>query len=185
MKKISLLINLIFLCSAFSFAQEAKAIPTFEFEGGGIKIEAENMRLEGFNTDDEESIFYIDKDASGKKSVAVPPSASDRSASVKVIIKEGTYELLAAEKAFQNANAVFKISAKGTKENNEEGLSLSGAFYPSNPPLGYYELTTRSPITFTLKEKQEIVFTLYFPKEKNQGLKPTYLDYIQIVKISK
>ena len=34
------------------FAQEAKAIPAFEFEGGGIKIEAENMRLEGFNTDD-------------------------------------------------------------------------------------------------------------------------------------
>ena len=172
------------LASGFAFSKDAYIIPFFEFTGGGIKIEAEDMLLEsgGKVLPQKEKLEEVtagrlfDMDASAHASLLVSPYAPACTAKAIVTLDAGTYEIMVCEKAFNNKFATIKMALEGIQHN----------FYPSNPPLGYYELTTRSPCTITLEEKQTVSMELYFPTVKNaKGYKPLSLDYIQIVKMNK
>lgn len=172
------------LASGFAFSKDAYIIPSFEFTGGGIKIEAEDMLLEsgGKVLPQKEKLEEVtagrlfDMNASAHASLLVSPYAPACTAKAIVTLDAGTYEIMACEKAFNNKFATIKMALEGIQHN----------FYPSNPPLGYYELTTRCPCTITLEEKQTVSMELYFPTVKNaKGYKPLCLDYIQIVKMNK
>lgn len=170
--------------STLAFSKDAYIIPSFEFTGGGIKIEAEDMLLEsgGKVLPQKEKLEEVtagrlfDMDASAHASLLVSPYAPACTARAIVTLDAGTYEIMVCEKAFNNKFATIKMALEGIQHN----------FYPSNPPLGYYELTTRCPCTITLEEKQTVSMELYFPTVKNaKGYKPLCLDYIQIVKMNK
>ena len=170
--------------STLAFSKDAYIIPSFEFTGGGIKLEAEDMLLEsgGKVLPQKEKLEEVtagrlfDMNASAHASLLVSPYAPACTARAIVTLDAGTYEIMVCEKAFNNKFATIKMALEGIQHN----------FYPSNPPLGYYELTTRCPCTITLEEKQTVSMELYFPTVKNtKGYKPLSLDYIQIVKMNK
>ncbi|MBQ2356487.1 MAG: hypothetical protein II397_11825, partial [Treponema sp.] len=160
----------------------------------GIKIEAEDMLFEsgGKVLPQKEKLEEItagrlfDMDASAHASLLVSPYAPACTAKAIVTLDAGTYEIMACEKAFNNKFATIKMALEGNNKSGERTFFLQHNFYPSNPPLGYYELTTRCPCTITLEEKQTVSMELYFPTVKNaKGYKPLCLDYIQIVKVNK
>ena len=180
--------------STLAFSKDAYIIPSFEFTGGGIKIEAEDMLLEsgGNVLPQKEKLEEVtagrlfDMDASAHASLLVSPYAPACTAKAIVTLDAGTYEIMACEKAFNNKFATIKMALEGNNKSGERTFFLQHNFYPSNPPLGYYELTTRCPCTITLEEKQTVSMELYFPTVKNaKGYKPLSLDYIQIVKMNK
>ncbi|MBQ2464984.1 MAG: hypothetical protein II507_08370 [Treponema sp.] len=198
MKKSVFTFCLTILLSAFTstlaFSKDAYIIPSFEFTGGGIKIEAEDMLLEsgGKVLPQKEKLEEVtagrlfDMDASAHASLLVSPYAPACTAKAIVTLDAGTYEIMACEKAFNNKFATIKMALEGNNKSGERTFFLQHNFYPSNPPLGYYELTTRCPCTITLEEKQTVSMELYFPTVKNaKGYKPLCLDYIQIVKVNK
>ena len=198
MKKSVFTFCLTILLSAFTstlaFSKDAYIIPSFEFTGGGIKIEAEDMLLEsgGKVLPQKEKLEEVtagrlfDMDASAHASLLVSPYAPACTARAIVTLDAGTYEIMACEKAFNNKFATIKMALEGNNKSGERTFFLQHNFYPSNPPLGYYELTTRCPCTITLEEKQTVSMELYFPTVKNaKGYKPLCLDYIQIVKVNK
>ena len=180
--------------STLAFSKDAYIIPSFEFTGGGIKIEAEDMLLEsgGKVLPQKEKLEEVtagrlfDMDASAHASLLVSPYAPACTAKAIVTLDAGTYEIMVCEKAFNNKFATIKMALEGNNKSGERTFFLQHNFYPSNPPLGYYELTTRCPCTITLEEKQTVSMELYFPTVKNaKGYKPLCLDYIQIVKVNK
>jgi hypothetical protein len=198
MKKSVFTFCLTILLSAFTstlaFSQDADNIPSFEFTGGGIKIEAEDMLLEsgGKVLPQKEKLEEVtagrlfDMNASAHASLLVSPYAPACTARAIVTLDAGTYEIMVCEKAFNNKFATIKMALEGNNKSGERTFFLQHNFYPSNPPLGYYELTTRCPCTITLEEKQTVSMELYFPTVKNaKGYKPLCLDYIQIVKVNK
>lgn len=198
MKKSVFTFCLTILLSAFTsilaFSKDAYIIPSFEFTGGGIKIEAEDMLLEsgGKVLPQKEKLEEVtagrlfDMDASAHASLLVSPYAPACTARAIVTLDAGTYEIMVCEKAFNNKFATIKMALEGNNKSGERTFFLQHNFYPSNPPLGYYELTTRCPCTITLEEKQTVSMELYFPTVKNaKGYKPLSLDYIQIVKMNK
>lgn len=180
--------------STLAFSKDAYIIPSFEFTGGGIKIEAEDMLLEsgGKVLPQKEKLEEVtagrlfDMNASAHASLLVSPYAPACTARAIVTLDAGTYEIMVCEKAFNNKFATIKMALEGNNKSGERTFFLQHNFYPSNPPLGYYELTTRCPCTITLEEKQTVSMELYFPTVKNaKGYKPLSLDYIQIVKMNK
>ncbi|MBO4387201.1 MAG: hypothetical protein J5817_09360 [Treponema sp.] len=179
------------LASGFAFSKDAYIIPSFEFTGGGIKIEAEDMLLEsgGKVLPQKEKLEEVtagrlfDMDASAHASILILPTAPSCTAKATVTLDAGTYEIMACEKAFHNGFASIKMNLEGKNKSGESTFFCKHVFYPSNPPLGFYELTTRCPCTITLEEKQTLSIELIFPSVKNaKGYKNLSLDYIQIVK---
>ena len=198
MKKSVFTFCLTILLSAFTstlaFSKDADNIPSFEFTGGGIKIEAEDLLLESGGKvlpqkeklEDVTAGRLFDMNASAHASLLVSPYAPACTAKAIVTLDAGTYEIMVCEKAFNNKFATIKMALEGNNKSGESSFFLQHNFYPSNPPLGYYELTTRCPCTITLEEKQTVSMELYFPTVKNaKGYKPLCLDYIQIVKVNK
>ncbi|MBQ1794491.1 MAG: hypothetical protein II110_02260 [Treponema sp.] len=192
--KSCLVLSALVLASEFAFSKDAYIIPSFEFTGGGIKIEAEDMLLEsgGKVLPQKEKLEEVtagrlfDMNASAHASLLVSPYAPACTAKATVTLDAGTYEIMVCEKAFNNKFATIKMALEGNNKSGESSFFLQHNFYPSNPPLGYYELTTRCPCTITLEEKQTVSMELYFPTVKNaKGYKPLCLDYIQIVKVNK
>ncbi len=141
----------------------AETIPVYSIIGKGCKIEAEKMFFSGCHV-------LEDPSASGNRSIQFAEKESTASFTVK--FPAGTYEGLAKEKAKDNAHSTVNIRAQSS------GGTENYKFYPSNPPLGIWELTTRSPIYFELEEENEITFTLN--AGDSFGME---LDYIQFVKI--
>ncbi len=139
-------------------------IPHLNFLGGGIKIECEKMFLSGA-----EIVDFAD--ASGQKAIRF--SAETDSASAKVTFPAGRYEGLVSELAPDSEHSAFYVFVE------EDAYRV----YPSDPPLGFWELTTRVPIYFDLENETEILIKIQ-PNSKNQkGGFGMNLDFIQFAKI--
>jgi len=54
--------------------------------------------------------------------------------------------------------------------------------YPSNPPLGTFELTTRTPVYFTIDEPRTVLISIQAKAGNKNGDTGMLLDYIQFVK---
>ncbi len=138
-------------------------MPVIDFEGVGIKYEFESMLLYHF-------IVVQDITASGAYATKLLDESS--TAEVKVRFPAGTYECLLTEKAYDNEHSAFYVFVDG----------IEHRVYPSNPPLGSWELTTRCPIYFTLDEPRTVHFLIQANSPKKLGNTQMLLDYIQFVK---
>ncbi len=138
-------------------------IPVFKYKAPGLKIEAEAMKAEN-------AAVVEDSDASKGKAVRI--ETKNAVVQAKVFLPAGDYECLVSEKAFKNANAVFFVGIDGTFYK----------MYPSNPPLGIWELTTRTPAYFTMESDGEILVTMQASAPSEAGSTGMTLDYIQFVR---
>ncbi len=134
------------------------AIPAIAFYGRGVKIEFENMFLNQFS-------LFDDKEASGGCAAKLD-SVSSR-AEFSITLPAGRYECLVSEKAFDGDRSSFSVSIGG----------ISYELYPSNPPLGSWELTTRVPVYIDVDEEKA------YPVVITSATPGMSLDYIQFVKI--
>ena len=143
--------------------EPAKTIPTVTFKGRGVKIEAEDMFLDGLS-------MYKDDSASQGYAVKIDASGT---AACKVVLSEGTWECLAREQAFQTDESELFIDISGTYYK----------VYPSNPPLGSWELTTRSPVYLHIEQETTIDVCLNASSPTEKGSGGMNIDYIQFVKM--
>ncbi len=143
--------------------QIVTVLPKLEYQGAGLKIEAESMLLNDFPITESPS-------ASNGKFITLKSAKSK--AQVQITFPAGTYECLAKEKAKDNDHAFFSITIDDTKNK----------VYPSNPPLGIWELTTRIPLYLEFEEETTVLVTLEaYETYKNTGTGMD-IDYIQFVK---
>ncbi|MBO4404772.1 MAG: hypothetical protein J5780_05510 [Treponema sp.] len=138
-------------------------LPVIEYSGAGIKYEVESMLLHNF-------LVMYDEKASGKYSARLLDEAA--TAQLKVRFPAGTYECLLSEKAPDNDHSSFYVFLDG----------IPYRVYPSDPPLGTWELTTRVPIYFTIDEPRTILVQIQANSPSKLGETGMNLDYIQFVK---
>lgn len=138
-------------------------LPVIEFTGNGIKYECENMLLKNF-------LVLHDKEASGLFATRLLNEAA--TAQVKIKFPAGTYEGLLSEKAMDSKHSAFYVYI------DNEPFRV----YPSNPPLGSWELTTRAPVYFTIDEPRTILVTIQANSDTRLGHTGMSLDYIQFIK---
>ncbi len=133
-------------------------LPTISFSGRGVKVEFEDMLLTRL------SLFA---DAEASAGYATELSDSNAKAEFSIHLPVGRYECLLSEKAVDAARATVSVSI------GEDNYDV----YPSNPPLGIWELTTRIPIYIDVAEEKDFLVTI---SSAQAGMS---LDYIQFVKI--
>ncbi len=137
-------------------------VPTFTFTGSELKIELESMYNEEF-------LIVEDAEASGY--YAGKLMSEESVAKALVTFPAGTYVGLVNEKAPDGAHDAFNVCLDGVYYRS----------YPSDPPLGTYELTTRTPINFTIDAEKtvELCIQQNDPTRPNKlGETGMYLDYI-------
>lgn len=139
--------------------QKVTVVPTISFYGRGAKVELEAMFLTNF------TVFEDERASSG---YGAKLDSTSSKAQFFITLPAGHYECLLNEKAFDNAKSKVNISIGGT----------SYTVYPSDPPLGSWELTTRVPIYFDVESEKTIPVEI---TTKTPGMN---LDYIQFVKIN-
>lgn len=142
---------------------ELTEIPVIEYSGIGIKYECETMYLHN-------AVVMQDNSASGKFCIRLIEDSS--TATMKVKFPAGTYECLLKEKATKKNHSAFYLTLDG----------LTTRIYPSNPPSGEWELTTRVPVYFTIEEPRTISVTISPHSDFELGSVGMNLDYIQFVK---
>ncbi len=136
--------------------------PVIGLKTRGLKCEIEDMVLENCSPESDES-------ASGKKCVRFSNNSKAR---IDIELPEGKYELLFSQKAFSTAGSHIQVTL------NEDMYDT----YPSEPPLGAWELTIRKPIVF-FNEKPRTV-SLSISKKESPG-QDFFVDYFQIVRIAR
>ncbi len=142
---------------------EVTELPVIEYTGVGIRYEVEYMLLDRF-------VVMYDEEASGNYCARLLDDGS--TAKLKVKFPAGTYECLVSEKAFKAENSAFYVYID----------DVPYRVYPSTPPLGIWELTTRVPVYFTLDEPRTVLITIQANSPKKNGDTMMNLDYIQFVK---
>lgn len=137
-------------------------VPTFTFTGSELKIEVESMFFDEF-------LIVEDAEASGY--YAGKLMSEESVAKALVTFPAGTYVGLVNEKAPDGQHDAFNVFLDGVYYRS----------YPSDPPLGTYELTTRTPINFTIDADKtvELCIQQNDPTRPNKlGETGMYLDYI-------
>lgn len=134
------------------------AMPVIRFSGRGVKVELEDMLLTNFS-------LFEDRDASSGYA-AVLSDASSR-AEFSITLPAGRYECLLAEKAVDPAHAAVSLRI------DEDSYDI----YPSDPPLGIWELTTRVPVYLDVPEERPYLITI------SSAAAGMSLDYIQFVRM--
>ena len=178
-KNIFLFWTVLFLCASFFSCVSSKntqsvqleypvpplltELPVISYVDPGIKYEFEGMYLHNF-------LVMLDESASGNYCTRLLDESS--TAQVKIRFPEGTYECLVSEKAYDTEHSAFYVYID----------EMPYRVYPSNPPLGDWELTTRTPIYFTLDEPRTLLITVQANSQKKLGGTGMNLDYIQFVK---
>jgi hypothetical protein len=138
-------------------------LPVVEFSGAGIKYECESMLLS-------QCVIIQDENASSRYAIRIENAASK--AQMKVQLPAGTYECLVSEKAYKSEQSAFYVVI------DENPYRM----YPSNPPLGTFELTTRTPAYFTIDEPRTVLISIQAKAGNKNGDTGMLLDYIQFVK---
>lgn len=139
-------------------------IPKIVFSGGIQRIEIEDMFTENFS-------FIRNDEYSGTFAGKLNNSVSVAKAFVQC--PAGSYEILAREKATDSDHAAFYIFV------DNEPYRVS----PSEPPLGSFENTTRTPVTFTLEADTEVLITVQANSPHHPGQTGMVIDYLQIRKL--
>ena len=158
---------LFFILSAKVFAADHDLVqpewellepPVFNFTGKGIKIEIEDMQLSGFT-------YLEDRNASA----GVPASLdTDESVAECVItLPAGRYECMLRERAKKTERSAVTVRI------GEKTTVVS----PSNPPLGIWEFTLRTPVIFEIAEETTVPVVL---TSQTPGMA---VDYVQFVKL--
>lgn len=159
MKKI-LFVAMILAAGFVAFGQ-AKA--TFPAGGTELKIEVESMDLVDMPVID-------DAKASGGKAVTLASKKS--TAKILVTLPAGTYEGLVNEWAPSPESDAFYVVVDGTYYRN----------FPSDPPVGGWELTTRTPMTIVVKAAKAVEFIIKSDSPTRAGETGMKLDYIVLKK---
>ncbi len=133
-------------------------LPTISFSGRGVKVEFEDMLLTRLS-------LYADVEASSGYAAELSDNSAKAEFSIRLPV--GRYECLLSEKAVDADRATVSVSI------GEDNYDV----YPSNPPLGIWELTTRVPIYIDVAEEKDFLVTI---SSAQAGMS---LDYIQFVKI--
>lgn len=143
-----------------------KKIPHVDFEGRGLKFEVEEMYLEGFNLMD---------DANASREKAAILLGKDSYAQLRVTFPTGIYECMICERS----HSYDKTSLSLYLDNIQYDTNIS------NPPTSKWELTSSTPVTFTVPEPRTITIQIKAGKNKPSGSDSfgMYLDYIQFVKL--
>ncbi len=141
-----------------------EVLPEIIFKGRGVKVEAEQMLL----TD-----CSVEKDflASGAYGVLLGDNSSR--AEFAITLPSGSYECLVSEKAFDTEESAFYVLL------NDKPYRV----YPSNPPLGSWELTIRTPIQIELEEETRLSVSLQTHNGSGEGETGMQVDYIQFVRL--
>ncbi len=145
----------------------ATEAPKYTFSGNELKIEIENMFYDGtfiVFADEKESGYYAGK-LINEESLA----------EAIVTFPAGSYQLLANEDAPDGAHDAFNIFV------NEKAYRT----YPSDPPIGTYELTTRCGpiITFDAETTCKVRIQQNDPNKPNKpGENGMKLDYLVFIK---
>lgn len=139
----------------------------------GLKIEAEEMDLVGCN-------IFDDGFASNKMSVAFE---KDSKASTKIILPTGEYEILFSQKAFSTSGSHIKVTVEQLHGDNEIYKSIYET-YPSEPPLGRWEMTVRKPIFIANENPSSpLTITVEAMEWDKKSSKEFYLDFFQVVRL--
>ncbi len=136
----------------------ATTLPMIRFSGRGVKVEFEHMLLTNLS---------LLEDMEASAGYATVLSDNNSRAEFSITLPAGRYECLLSEKATDAAHATVSVSIGADNYN----------VYPSNPPLGIWELTTRVPIYFDVPEEQPYLVTI------SSAFAGMSLDYIQFVKL--
>ena len=136
---------------------EDDGISVIKFSGRGIKCEIESMELEN-------CLLVDDSTASAGKAVKWGKNSR---ASLEMELPQGTFEILFSQKAWYTNGSHFSVAV------GEKKYEL----YPSEPPLGNWELTLRKPAIYKNDAQAVVTVTV----ESGEGF---LLDYFQIVRIS-
>ena len=134
------------------------ALPSIRFTGRGAKVELEEMLLTNLT-------LFADSGASS--GYAATLSNRNAKAEFSMTLPAGRYECLLAEKASDANHATVSVAI------GEDSFET----YPSDPPLGVWELTTRMPIYFTVEKEGPYLISI---SSASAGMS---LDYIQFVKM--
>lgn len=139
-------------------------LPLIEYSGIGIKYEVESMLLYQY-------IVFADATASGQYGAKLLDESS--TAHVQVYFAEpGTYECMLCQRSLTGKCEPFYVYLD----------NVPYRVYASDPPTGEWELTSRTPIYFTVEEPRTVLFTIQANSETRLGTTGVNLDYIQFVK---
>ena len=147
--------------------KKATEAPKFDFAGENLKIEAEDTYYDGYD-------LVGDVDAS--KCYAIKLKNESSWAIAEVNFPAGSYEALACLLAPDSNHAKFNICI------NQDSYLVFG----SEPPVATYELTTRSPATFTLDVPTTVTVKIQQNNPNNpadNGQNGMTIDYIMFKKI--
>ena len=141
--------------------------PKYDFTGATLKIEAENMYYDGLD-------LIGDFNASGCYALKLKSDASWAIAEIN--FPAGSYEGLVNVLAPDSDHSRFVVYI-----NKDTFLT-----YASEPPIGKYELTTRSPVSFTLDQPTTVTLKIQQNDIRNpaiSGHTGMNLDYVTFKKI--
>lgn len=162
MKKILFAVVSLVLAAGFVAAAEPATV-AFPAGGSELKIELESMTLTDMPV-------KTDAKASGGKAVTLASKAS--LATIKVTLPAGTYEGLVNEFAPAPENDAFYVFFD----------AIPYRTYPSDPPIGGWELTTRTPMLIVVKAPTTYTVTVKSDSPTRAGDIGMALDYIILKK---
>ena len=140
--------------------------PKYTFEGDVLKIELENMYYDEF-------LVYADSATSG--GWAAKLLSPDSFAEAIVTFPAGTYEGLVSEDAPDGNHDAFNVVVDGVYYRT----------FPSDPPIGTFELTTRTPMKLVFDTEKTVTVRIQ-QNDPNKPNKPgengMKLDFIQFTK---
>lgn len=143
--------------------EQPGGVLVFPADAKEFKIELEAMKLTDMP-------IIEDAKASGGKAVRVEKDSS--AATIQVQFPAGSYTALVNEKAPSSSQDAFYVFL------DERPYRV----YPSDPPIGDWELTKRVPITFTVSEPKTITITIQPHSPAKKGETGMALDYIVFMK---
>ena len=141
--------------------------PVFEFSGDMIQVEAENMYYDGFE---------LVGDANASKSYGLKLLNDSSWAIAEINFPAGTYEGVANVLAPDSNHSRFTVYI------NKDSYLV----YGSEPPIGKYELTTRSLVSFTLDQPTRVTLKIQqndIKNPANNGQNGMTIDYLSFKKI--
>ncbi len=144
----------------------ATEAPKYTFSGTELKIEVENMFYDEF-------LVFADAKASG--GYAAKLLNPDSWAECEVTFPAGTYEGLVNEDAPDGNHDAFNVVVGETYYRT----------FPSDPPIGTYELTTRTPmkVVFDADTTVKVRIVQNDPNKPNKpGENGMKLDYVVFTK---